>query len=689
MSERSDQTMASDASLSHHPITWSVVRRLASYVLAYRAKLIVIILAIVVSAMAQAASALFLQSLVDTYILPLIGQSAPNWKPLMDMIAIMAAIYAVGVLSSWLWSRLIVDIDQAVMRTIRDEMFEHQQRLSLRFFDDNGYGDVMSRYTNDTDVLRSAIAWALPDVFASLMASITTFITMMMLSLPIAGIVAFFTAVLIVLVVALTRRAGIRFTQQQSELGSLNEYIEETVHGAKVIKVFNHEHAALQQFDACSQRVSNVSAVANSYANNVMPIVLNAGYVLYVLIAVIGAVAVSQHWYNIGLSNSDVLTLGTILSLIALSRSFINPIGEIAMQSSVIMMAFAGAARIFALLDEEPEIDDGSVQLVEVRVYEESGAQVADCQSCYRMQEVSHEKVDDRTICWAWKREMDDDGTRAFERALCLDRSAQELVAEAKREALTSIDHRYTIVRGDVRFTNVSFGYEPGETVLHDITWFAKPGQKIALVGATGAGKTTIAQLLTRFYEIDNGQILYDGIDVRDIRKQDLRHAVGTVLQDVSLFSGSIMDNIRYGRLNATDEECIEAAHLACADVFIEELSEGYETQLNNNGEGLSQGQKQLISIARAAVANPPVLILDEATSSIDTHTEALVQHGMDALMEGRTVFVIAHRLSTVRNADVIMVLDHGRIVERGSHDDLMALGGQYYQLYTGATELE
>ena len=668
-------------------ISWKTLSRLASYVLVYRVKICVIIASIIVSAIVQAASAMFLQSLVDSYILPLVGKHNQDWTPLVRMIILMASVYVVGVFCSWLWSRLVANISESVMRDLRDSMFKHQQKLSLRYLDSQGYGDIMSRYTNDTEVLREAISWAFPDSFSALMSILAAFISIMCLSLPVAVFVAIFTAMLLYLVRFMLKKSGSLFEQFQHALGELNEFVEESATGSKVIKIFNHEADSIEKLDNCIEKVQKISASANSYANNVMPVISNASYLLYVLIALLGAWAASAGLPTLGLSGSSTLTLGTLISLLALSRAFINPIGEITMQANALMMALAGASRIFELLDEKPELDSGSVQLVKVRVLQSD--EDLEEKSAFDVLEEVDEQSEGSNIYWAWKRSKQDNGTKAKKRAQNLSEMAQEIVCHAKRDARTSKDGRYTLLRGDVRFTDVVFGYKEDHPVLHDITWFAKPGQKVALVGATGAGKTTIANLLTRFYDIDDGQILYDGIDVRDICKTDLRHAIGTVLQDVNLFTGTIMDNIRYGNLDASDEDCIQAAKLAHADAFISHLPDGYNTQLNNGGEGLSQGQKQLISIARAAVENPPVLILDEATSSIDTHTEELVQHGMDSLMEGRTVFVIAHRLSTVRNSDVIMVLDHGRIIERGSHEELLAKRGEYYQLCTGAAELE
>ena len=682
--------MSADKKVS--AINWPVLKRLASCVLVYRAKIFVIIFAIIVSSIVQAASAMFLQSIVDVYILPLVGKKNPDWIPLLRMIALMASVYFVGVFCSWLWSRLVVNIAESVMRDLRNKMFKHQQNLPLSYLDSKGYGDVMSRYTNDTEVLREAISWAFPDSFSALISIIAAFVSIMWLSLPAAAFILLFTAILLYLVRFMLKKSGVLFRQFQAALGNLNGFVEECATGRKVIKIFNHEESVTQKLGDLANNVQKISASANSYANNVMPVISNASYLFYVLLAILGAWAVSGGFGAFGLvsifsGDSRVLTIGTLISLLTLSRAFINPIGEITMQINSLMMAMAGACRIFELIDEEPEADNGTVCLVKVCICE-SKEQISCKQTFNVVKEVS-EKEEGPNIYWAWKRDVKDSGNKAISRAQKLSPTAQEVVFEAKQNACTSKDGRYTLLRGDVRFTDVVFGYDSNKPVLRDITWYARSGQKVALVGATGAGKTTIANLLTRFYDIDDGQILYDGIDVRDIRKSDLRHAVATVLQDVNLFSASIMDNIRYGSLSASDSSCVSAAVLAHADSFISKLPDGYNTQIKDGGAGLSQGQKQLIAIARAAVANPPVLILDEATSSIDTHTEALVQSAMDALMQDRTVFVIAHRLSTVRNADVIMVLDHGRIVERGSHEDLMKKRGEYYQLCTGAIDLE
>lgn len=698
---------SSQKSQEKFALNWRVLKRLASYIMAYKMQVFVVIASIIISSIVQAVSAMFLQSLVDAYILPLIGKRNPDFAPLLRMIAIMACVCAIGVFFSWLWSRLVVKIAQSVMRNLRNQMFKHHQELPLKYLDSHGYGDVMSRYTNDTEALHQAISWSFPDSFSSLMSITAAFCAIAWLSIPVAIFLVIFTAILLLLVRFMLNRSGKLFAQFQAALGDLNEFVEEADSGRKVIKIFNHERAAVEKLSDLAIRVQKISASANSYANNVMPVISNASYLFYVLLAIFGAWAVNAGVYSAGLSgvfgvNSSTLTIGTLISLLTLSRAFINPIGEITMQLNSLMMATAGANRIFALLDEPVEKDDGTVKLVKIRAKiveccsgdgDDSGdkSQVnqvdfTDAKQSYL--QVFNEVSEDfcgNNVYWAWK--------NCSKKSSCdssnPDSSSCDSCTDAQKHAICSKDGVYTLVRGDVRFENVTFGYEPSKTVLHNISWYAHAGQKVALVGATGAGKTTIANLLTRFYNIADGQILYDGIDVRNICKSDLRHAVATVLQDVGLFSASIIDNIRYGRLNASDSDCVAAATLAHADSFISKLPDGYNTHIKNGGTELSQGQKQLIAIARAAVANPPVLILDEATSSIDTHTEALVQSAMDALMQDRTVFVIAHRLSTVRNADVIMVLDHGRIVERGSHEDLMKKRGEYYQLCTGAMELE
>ena len=649
------------------------LKRLLKYVFTYKVRMVVIIIAIIVSAVAQAGSALFLQALIDRYIMPLVGESVPDWAPLIQALIFMGILYALGTFSAWLYSYLLVGVEQGVMKEIRDEMFEHMQTLPISYFDTHEHGDVMSRYTNDTDTLRQAISQSLPQMFASGVSALAALIAMLYLSIPYTVFVLVFTGLLLLLIRVIVSRSGRYFVVQQQELGDVNAFVEESVNGQKVIKVFNHEDATQASFDDRNERLYHASASANTYGNVLMPVVGNMGYLLYVLSAIFGGLAALGNWGNLSFSGA-AFTIGTIISLLTLSRSFVNPIGQVSQQMTMVMMALAGASRIFALMDEPSEQDNGTVTLVNVELASDGRTMT---------------ETPKKTGHWAWKREASDDGTRSREAAKRLSKRAAEVAEEAHEEAVTSADGRLTLLRGDVRFTDVTFGYNPDKPVLHDITWFAKPGQKIALVGATGAGKTTITNLINRFYDIQEGMILYDGINVKGIRKPDLRRSLGIVLQDVNLFTGTVMDNIRYGKLDATDDECIAAAKLVNADSFIRMLPDGYQTVLSGDGSGLSQGQRQLISIARAAVADPPALILDEATSSIDTRTEEVVQAGMDNLMKGRTVFVIAHRLSTVRNSDVIMVLDHGRIIARGSHDELMEEKGAYYQLYTGSLELE
>ena len=649
-------------------------RRIFGYIMHYRWRVVAIVACILVGAAAQAGSALFLQSLIDSYILPMVGQANPDWTPLIRALTLMGCLYAAGIVASWAWMWIIVTVEQGVLKRIRDDMFAHQQWLPIRYFDANEHGDIMSRYTNDTDTLRQAISQSFPQMFSSLVSVAAAVVSMLWLSVPITLFVFAFSALLFVIMRKVISRAGRFFVKQQHWLGDVNAFVEESVNGQKVIKVFNHEDATQRSFDERNEELFEASAEANTWGNVTMPIVGNMGYVLYILLAIVGGAMALAGVGNFGLSGAGPLTLGTLVSLLTLSRSYINPIGQVSMQFNMVMMALAGASRIFALMDEPVESDGGTVTLVNVELASDGRTMT---------------ETDRVTGHWAWKREAGDDGTRSLRAAEKLEGQAREVALKAREQAVTSPDGRLTLLRGDVRFTDVTFGYDPAKPVLHDITWFAKPGQKIALVGATGAGKTTVTNLINRFYDIQEGQILYDGISVKGIRKPDLRRSLGIVLQDVNLFTGTVMDNIRYGRLDATDEECIAAAKLTNADGFIRMLPQGYQTVLEGDGSGLSQGQRQLISIARAAVADPPAMILDEATSSIDTRTEEVVQAGMDNLMKGRTVFVIAHRLSTVRNSDVIMVLDHGRIIERGSHDELIALGGEYYQLYTGAVELE
>lgn len=611
--------------------------RVFSYMKEYKRQLVFVVVCILLSAIASAASSLFLQILIDHYIVPLLGSSSPVFDGLLKALAVIAAVYLIGVISTLFYNRVLVTIAQGTLKKIRDDLFAKMQRLPIRVFDTRTYGDIMSLYTNDTDTLRQMIAQSMGQMISSVFTIVAVFICMLYISIWLTLVAVFVMFLILQIVKMITGKIGIFFVMQQKTLADVNAYVEEMVNGQKVIKVFCHEDKTKEELQEKNKAWEESAAYANGYANSMMPMMNALGYVQYVIIAVLGAFMAISGVSNLGLTGTGTLTLGMIASFLTLSRSFTNPVSQISNQFNSIVTALAGASRIFAFMDEKPETDDGYVTLV-----------------CAREENGKIFEEEKNTGIWAWKHPHGD-GTVT-----------------------------YTKLSGRIVLDGVDFFYTPEKQILYDISLFAEPGQKIAFVGATGAGKTTITNLINHFYDIADGKIRYDGININKIKKADLRRSLGVVLQDVNLFTGTVMENIRYGNLSATDEECIAAAKLANADGFIRMLPQGYDTVLKDDGSGLSQGQRQLISIARAAVLNPPVMILDEATSSIDTRTEVLVQNGMDRLMCGRTVFVIAHRLSTIMNSDVIMVLDHGHIIERGTHDSLMEKKGAYYRLYTG-----
>lgn len=620
----------------------TALKRLFSYMKEYKRQLVFVIICILLSAVASAASSVFLQTLIDDYIVPLLGTDNPVFGGLIKALITIGIIYMIGVISSLLYSRAMVTVAQGTLKKIRDDMFEKMQRLPIRIFDTRTHGDIMSLYTNDTDTLRQMIAQSMAQLISSVFTIVAVLVCMLYTSIWLTIVAVLVMLLILQIVKKIAGKTGTFFILQQKTLADVNGYVEEMINGQKVIKVFCHEETAKEELRQKNKAWAENAANANGYANSMMPMINALGYVQYVILAVLGGYMAIQDITNLGLTGTGTLTLGMIASFLTLSRSLINPVSQISNQFNSIVTALAGASRIFAFMDEEPETDDGYVTLVNAK--EENGVLT---------------ETAERTGLWAWKHPHHD-GT------------------------LT-----YTKLEGRVVFDSVDFGYVPDKQVLYDVSLYAEPGQKIAFVGATGAGKTTITNLINRFYDIADGKIRYDGININKIKKADLRRSLGVVLQEVNLFTGTVMENLRYGNPDATDEDCIAAAKLANADGFIRMLPEGYDTFLKGDGSGLSQGQRQLISIARAAVSNPPVMILDEATSSIDTRTESLVQDGMDKLMKGRTVFVIAHRLSTVQNSDVIMVLDHGHIIERGNHEKLIDEKGTYYQLYTGAFELE
>lgn len=610
-------------------------KRILSYATKkYKIRILIVIVSIIISAATNAIGISFTKTLIDDYIAPLLTQALPDFSNLARIIGLMALLYLIGALFTYIFNRTMVTVSQGILKDIRDELFTHMESLPIRYFDSNATGDIMSHYTNDIDTLRQMISQSIPQIFSSLIMILSIIIAMFIINIPMTLFVLCMIGVMVFVVRTIGSKSSRYFSIQQAALGTLNGYVEEMIEGQKVVKVFNHEEEAIADFSQLNENLRENATKANTFANILMPIMGNIGNFTYLLTAVIGSIFT--------ITGVTTLTVGSIASFVQFTKSITMPVAQISQQFNAIILSLAGAERIFKLLDETPEEDNGMIELVDI----------------IKTAEGKVKEAQQRTGSWAWKK--------------------------------LNADHTvvYTELTGDVRFNDVTFGYNANKTILHDINLFAKPGQKIAFVGATGAGKTTITNLINRFYDIQHGSITYDGIDIKQIKKEDLRKSLGIVLQDTHLFTGTIKDNIRYGRLDATDEEVEAAAKLVNADFFIRQLPHGYDTELTGDGGSLSQGQRQLLAIARAAVANPPVLILDEATSSIDTRTETVVQSGMDALMKGRTVFVIAHRLSTVRNSDAIMVMDQGRIIERGNHEELLAQEGEYYQLYTGAFEM-
>ena len=615
--------------------TAKTAKRLLKYVTGmYKVQFVIVFVCILLSSVASISVSLSLKFLLDDFIIPLIGQKQPNFAELYQAMAVLGCIFLVGVVSTFVYTRMMVTIGQGVLKQVRDDMFEHMQTLPIRYFDQNTNGSIMSLYTNDTDTLRQMINQSIPQALMSFFTIIVTFISMLILSPLLTVLAVVMIGVLLLVTKKIGGNSGKFFVRQQIALADVTGYVEERMNGQRVVKVFNHENKSKEEFDKLNEQLFESAANANTFANMMGPVIGNIGNLQFVLTAVLGGF--------LSVRGVGGITLGVMASYLQFTKSFTQPFMQVAQQFNSIVMALAGAERIFNLIDEEPEMDEGYVELVNAK--KDAQGNIVECK--------------ERTGMWAWKHPHEADGTVT-----------------------------YTELKGDVRFEDVTFGYNSDKVILQDISLFAKPGQKLAFVGSTGAGKTTITNLINRFYDIQGGKIRYDGINITKIKKDDLRRSLGIVLQDTHLFTGTIMENIRYGKLDATDEEVYEAARLSHADQFIRMLPNGYDTVLSGDGEELSQGQRQLLSIARAAVANPPVLILDEATSSIDTRTESIVQKGMDNL-KGRTVFVIAHRLSTIRNSDAIIVLEHGKIIERGDHEDLIQMKGTYYQLYTGKLEL-